>query len=178
MHEDLHEWVSFEDPEEDRTWVFDLTYLTSPWRCIFGAGCEGVLTCPGCNGGDCGGGGVPNVCGCKPPVCGERNCGQLDNHCGPDVDCGTCEAPETCGGGGIPGRCGCIPVTCKSLGANCGTALDDGCGGTISCGPDTCPNAGESCGGGGQTGVCGWSCTPDCTAGCGASDGCGGTCPC
>ena len=46
MHEDLHEWVSFEDPEEERTWVFDLTYLTSPWRCIFGEGCLGVLTGP------------------------------------------------------------------------------------------------------------------------------------
>jgi hypothetical protein len=44
--EDLHEWVSFEDPTEERTWVFDLTYLTSPWRCIFGEGCEGVLTGP------------------------------------------------------------------------------------------------------------------------------------
>jgi hypothetical protein len=42
--EDLHEWVSFEDPDEDRTWVFDLTFLTSPWRCIFGEGCKGVLT--------------------------------------------------------------------------------------------------------------------------------------
>ncbi|HJR26933.1 MAG TPA: hypothetical protein VJ804_15750 [Acidimicrobiales bacterium] len=46
MHEDLHEWVSFEDPEEERTWVFDLTYLTSPWRCIYGQGCQGVLTGP------------------------------------------------------------------------------------------------------------------------------------
>jgi hypothetical protein len=44
--EDLHEWVSFEDPVEDRTWIFDLTYLTSPWRCIFGDGCQGVLTGP------------------------------------------------------------------------------------------------------------------------------------
>jgi hypothetical protein len=44
--EDLHEWVYFEDPEEERTWVFDLTYLTSPWRCIYGQGCQGVLTGP------------------------------------------------------------------------------------------------------------------------------------
>jgi hypothetical protein len=44
--DDLHEWVSFEDPDEERTWVFDLTYLTSPWRCIFGQGCQGVLTGP------------------------------------------------------------------------------------------------------------------------------------
>jgi hypothetical protein len=44
--EDLHEYVSFEDEVEDRTWVFDLTFLTSSWRCIFGAGCPGVLTGP------------------------------------------------------------------------------------------------------------------------------------
>jgi hypothetical protein len=43
---DAHEWVSFEDVDEDRTWRFDVTFLTSPWTCIFGAGCEGVLTGP------------------------------------------------------------------------------------------------------------------------------------
>jgi hypothetical protein len=41
-----HEWVSFEDPDEDRTWVVDVTFLTSSWQCIFGAGCQGVLTAP------------------------------------------------------------------------------------------------------------------------------------
>ncbi len=44
--DDLHEWVSFEDPEEARTWVFDLTFLASDWTCIFGRGCPGVLTEP------------------------------------------------------------------------------------------------------------------------------------
>lgn len=44
--EDLHEWISFEDPEEARTWVFDLTFLVSPWTCIYGRGCLGVLTGP------------------------------------------------------------------------------------------------------------------------------------
>jgi hypothetical protein len=43
-HEDLHEWVSFEDPDEERTWVFDVTFLTSNWTCIYGQGCPGVLT--------------------------------------------------------------------------------------------------------------------------------------
>ncbi|MEY2437481.1 MAG: hypothetical protein QOF97_2317 [Acidimicrobiaceae bacterium] len=43
---DLHEWVSFEDPDEERTWVFDLTFLMSGWSCIFGRGCPGVLTGP------------------------------------------------------------------------------------------------------------------------------------
>jgi hypothetical protein len=40
------EWVSFEDATESRTWVFDVTFLTSAWSCIFGAGCQGVLTGP------------------------------------------------------------------------------------------------------------------------------------
>jgi hypothetical protein len=43
---DAHEWVSFEDPNELRTWVFDVTFLTSRWNCIFGRGCQGVLTGP------------------------------------------------------------------------------------------------------------------------------------
>jgi hypothetical protein len=44
--EDLHEWLSFEDPDEDRTWVFDVTFLMSSWTCIYGHGCQGVLTGP------------------------------------------------------------------------------------------------------------------------------------
>jgi hypothetical protein len=44
--EDLHEWVSFEDPDEQRTWIFDVTFLTSNYTCIFGRGCPGVLTEP------------------------------------------------------------------------------------------------------------------------------------
>jgi hypothetical protein len=43
---DAHEWISFEDPDEERTWVFDVTFLTSNWECIFGRGCQGVLTGP------------------------------------------------------------------------------------------------------------------------------------
>ena len=38
--------MSFEDEEEERTWVFDITFLTSNWMCIFGQGCQGVLTGP------------------------------------------------------------------------------------------------------------------------------------
>jgi hypothetical protein len=41
-----HEWVSFEDPDEHRTWVFDVTFMLSHWGCIFGRGCQGVLTGP------------------------------------------------------------------------------------------------------------------------------------
>ena len=42
--DDLHEWLSFNDPDDDRTWVFDVTFLLSAWTCIFGHGCKGVLT--------------------------------------------------------------------------------------------------------------------------------------
>jgi hypothetical protein len=41
-----HEWISFEDPEEERTWIFDVTFMLSHWGCIFGRGCQGVLTEP------------------------------------------------------------------------------------------------------------------------------------
>ncbi|HUP69293.1 MAG TPA: hypothetical protein VM142_05695 [Acidimicrobiales bacterium] len=41
-----HELVSFEDDDEERTWVFDVTFLLSSWNCIFGRGCQGVLTGP------------------------------------------------------------------------------------------------------------------------------------
>ncbi|MHB1709891.1 MAG: hypothetical protein ACYCV7_00580, partial [Acidimicrobiales bacterium] len=43
---DAHEWVSFKDPDEERTWQFDVTFLTSAWMCIYGQGCQGVLTGP------------------------------------------------------------------------------------------------------------------------------------
>jgi hypothetical protein len=43
---DAHEWVSFDDPDEERTWLFDVTFLTSSWTCIYGCGCQGVLTQP------------------------------------------------------------------------------------------------------------------------------------
>jgi hypothetical protein len=38
--------VSFDDPDEERTWLVDVTFLESGWQCIFGRGCEGVLTEP------------------------------------------------------------------------------------------------------------------------------------
>jgi hypothetical protein len=44
--DDIHEWVSFEDPDEQRTWLFDATFLRSNWSCIYGAGCQGVLDAP------------------------------------------------------------------------------------------------------------------------------------
>ena len=44
--DDLHEWISFEDPTEHRTWVFDATFLRSNYTCIYGAGCQGILDAP------------------------------------------------------------------------------------------------------------------------------------
>jgi hypothetical protein len=44
--EDLHEWISFDDPEEHRTWVFDATFLRSNYRCVYGCGCKGILDRP------------------------------------------------------------------------------------------------------------------------------------
>ncbi|HEY7931324.1 MAG TPA: hypothetical protein VIC81_03570 [Acidimicrobiales bacterium] len=41
---DTHEWVSFADDDQERTWLFDATFLESNWECIFGNGCQGVLT--------------------------------------------------------------------------------------------------------------------------------------
>jgi hypothetical protein len=43
----VREWVSFDDPVEDgRRWQIDVTFLLSSWDCIFGRGCQGVLTGP------------------------------------------------------------------------------------------------------------------------------------
>jgi len=41
---DEHEWWSFTEDDGSRTWMFDVTFLTSAWTCIFGNGCQGVLT--------------------------------------------------------------------------------------------------------------------------------------
>ena len=42
----MHEWVSIDHPDEERTWLFDVTFLASRWTCIYGRGCQGVLTEP------------------------------------------------------------------------------------------------------------------------------------
>jgi hypothetical protein len=43
----VREWATFADPgDPNRRWQVDVTWLTSPWRCIFGCGCQGVLTAP------------------------------------------------------------------------------------------------------------------------------------
>ena len=44
--EEAREWVTIEDPDEDRTWLVDVSFLESGWACIYGNGCQGVLTAP------------------------------------------------------------------------------------------------------------------------------------
>ena len=43
---DAHDFISFRDPDEDRTWFFDATFLRSSWTCIFGRGCLGIYPTP------------------------------------------------------------------------------------------------------------------------------------
>ena len=43
------EWVSFVD-EQNETWIFDLSYFRSNWRCIYGDGCAGIEETPDRNG--------------------------------------------------------------------------------------------------------------------------------
>ncbi len=38
--------MTFFDPHEEFTWMVDITFLLSNWNCIFGNGCQGVLTGP------------------------------------------------------------------------------------------------------------------------------------
>ena len=37
-------WVSAVDPESGRRWRFDVGFMTSHWRCIYGAGCRGLAS--------------------------------------------------------------------------------------------------------------------------------------
>jgi hypothetical protein len=83
-------------------------------------------------------------------------------------------------GGIAPSPDACVPLTCPAVAANCGT-IEDGCGGTLTCG--TC-GSGDTCGGGGTANVCGpGTCNPTSCAlagkNCGQmSDGCSATLQC
>jgi len=44
MTDDTHEWLSFE--HDGDTYQFDVTFLTSSYTCIYGAGCPGILARP------------------------------------------------------------------------------------------------------------------------------------
>ncbi|MGI9604299.1 MAG: hypothetical protein ACR2QE_20640 [Acidimicrobiales bacterium] len=38
---DAHQWLSFDD-DDGQTWMFDLSFLTSNWTCVWDRGCPGV----------------------------------------------------------------------------------------------------------------------------------------
>ena len=152
---------------------------------------EGSCCVPNCDEAACGaddgcGGACQGACPDPLEECIVGSCVCLGKPCGPNC-CGPDEACENdaC----IP----CVPETCQDLGASCG-ALDDGCGGSLSCGDcganeictsgNVCECAHESCGGGCcaldeicDAGVCKDGCLPVCQgAMCGDPDQCGGFC--
>ncbi len=131
--------------------------------------------------------------GCVPASCEElrAQCGTIDDGCGTELDCGTCEEPEECGAGGVPNVCGCAPRGCDV--GECGV-VDNGCGALMDCGGCdapatcegnvcTCPSAecapdecGDKPGGCGGTLDCG-TCSAGETCGAGGPNRCGvGTC--
>lgn len=72
------------------------------------------------------------VYSCIPNCTGK--CGGTDGCTGTCPN--NCVLPQTCGAI-TPNVCGCIPTTCGSV--TCGT-MSDGCGGTLTCGLQVCPN--------------------------------------
>ncbi|MCS6898437.1 MAG: hypothetical protein RMJ98_01385, partial [Myxococcales bacterium] len=136
----------------------------------------------------------------KPTPCTHNPCNPYCSHYpdGPGdagiTDSGTNLAQEDGGLGTVwdagPGPC--TPLTHAQAcagGKNCGKVAN-GCGGLITCGPDTCAIPGQICGGGGEPNKCGsppiQPCTPltqaqACTNGknCGwVPNGCGGVISC
>ena len=60
--------------------------------------------------------------------------GDCYDTCSDLISYGTCEDDEVCGGGGVSNQCSCVPeVSCASVGADCGSLVDD-CGTTLACG--------------------------------------------
>ena len=54
MSDSAREWFSFDDPgEEGTTWRVDVTFLLSHWHCIYGRGCQGILSEPNAVEGCC-----------------------------------------------------------------------------------------------------------------------------
>jgi hypothetical protein len=104
-------------------------------------GCGGLANCgSACDAGtSCGARGIGNRC--APPelpdecLAANRTCGTLVSACGgPALDCGSCVSPDVCG---PDGNCHppCTPRTCAApeLANRCGTGLDAGCLGSLSC---------------------------------------------
>ena len=83
-----------------------------------GVKCSSTETCGGGNPG------TPGVCGCTKTTCEAegKNCGDIADGCGGELDCGaTCPNDETCGGGGEPNVCSCLPegTPCERMSQCC-----------------------------------------------------------
>lgn len=111
-----------------------------------GDGCGATLECGACpSGQNCGGDGVPNVCGtgtCTPLTCSELlvSCGTVSDGCSDVLECGTCASDSRCmdgecvpvgpaddAGPGVDGG-PCTPVeeTCNGLDEDCDGDVDEG----------------------------------------------------
>ena len=113
----------------------------------------------------------PDTCRCLRQ-CSGRECGS--DSCG--GSCGTCTEHQNsyCN---ESGQCACSPSTCESLGRECGSLDNDGCGGPLECG-DCTEHANSYCD---ESGQC--ACSPDSCLDLGADcgsipDGCGGALEC
>jgi hypothetical protein len=72
-------------------------------------GCGLNLVCGSCTLPDtCGGGGMPNVCGCTPTTCTAANatCGSIADDCGNMLSCGSCATPQACSANACTTPCG------------------------------------------------------------------------
>ena len=134
-------------------------------------GCGGEISCGTCVAPQtCGGGGVPDACGCIPdPIyCGVEHCGVVIDSCGESVNCGPCcfELRQPCGG---DRPCCDAGIACSPLAGIC----CNGVGGACASINDCCP--GTACVGGAcqvcvpENGACGSS--DECCLGLGCVDG-------
>jgi len=80
-----------------------------------------------CTEGEC----KTSVCVLRSCLSLQQQCGNLDNGCGDNVECGSCDSNNVCSQGECVSQC--VPGTCYSLNKKCGN-WDDGCGNSISCG--------------------------------------------
>jgi hypothetical protein len=105
-------------------------------------GCGGTVPCGDCEAGqEC----VDNSCvdsepTCQPrTACNQGECGIVSDGCDGQLDCGACTAFPNSYCDTATSTCACAPATCESLGAGCGTSINDGCGTDVYCGDCTTP---------------------------------------
>ena len=80
--------------------------------------------------------------GCVPKSCSELDakCGSIQDGCGGEISCGSCQAGQECGAQ-QPNQCAptksCMPTTCAEASVKCGI-ISDGCDGVLDCGKCSC----------------------------------------